>query len=230
MLNRPRLVAADKSVIVTSESGSSLLIVIVSLLATLSPKFSTWAGFNTNGLSLVPLPLTKLGLDVVFSGSGPCRIPTITSNESPLSLATYSRGTSSNNSSRGRHTHSHQNVEEPLSSSLTTLVLVATQIPSPSIFSGILPESSGSEPHFSSSSSLQSSPSSSSSALLPIKSPSVSSHSEGSNGKASSASGILSPSVSVSRASHVPSPSRSVGKSVSSRGSVPHCDSSKSDQ
>ena len=85
MLKRPRLVLAAMSVIVTNVSGSNFEIVIDSLLVTLSPKFSTCAGLRTNGSFFVPLPLTKLGLEAVFCGSGPFLIPTITINESPLS-------------------------------------------------------------------------------------------------------------------------------------------------
>ena len=225
MLKRPRLVLADISVIVISESGSSFEIVIDSLLVTLSPKFSTWAGLRTNGSFFVPVPPTNCGLDVVFSGSGPFLIPTITRRESPLSLATYINGINSRSSRSGKQTQIHHIVDELLSSSFLDSDFVATQVPSSSMFSGMLCESSGLEPHLSSSASDQLSPSSSSSALFPILSPSVSSHSVGSNLKSSSASETPSPSVSSSRASQVPSPSESVGKSESSNGSVPHSDS-----
>ena len=177
---------------------------------------------------MVPLPLVNCGRDVVFSGSGPFLTPTITRSESPLSLATYNSGINSNSSRSGKQTQSHHIVDELLSSSPSSfgLVFVATHVPSSSMFAGTLAESSGSEPHLSSSASDQLSPSSSPSALLPTPSPSVSSHSSPSIGNASSASATPSPSVSSSRASQVPSPSESVGKSVSSSGLVPHIVSS----
>ena len=163
----------------------------------------------------------------MFSGSGPFLTPTITRSESPLSLATYNSGINSNSSRSGKQTQSHHIVDELLSSSsFFGLVFVATHVPSSSMFAGTLAESSGSEPHLSSSASDQLSPSSSPSALLPTPSPSVSSHSSPSIGNASSASATPSPSVSSSRASQVPSPSESVGKSVSSSGLVPHIVSS----
>ena len=150
--------------------------------------------------------------------------------ESPLSLATYINGINSRSSRSGKQTQIHHIVDELLSSSFVDSDFVATQVPSSSMFAGTLSESKLSEPHLSSSASDQLSPSSSSSALLPIPSPSVSSHSLPSIGNASSASETPSPSVSSSRASQVPSPSESVGKSESSNGSVPHSDSLKSDQ
>ena len=166
---------------------------------------------------------------MVFSGSGPFLAPTITRSESPLSLATYNSGINSNSSRSGKQTQIHHRVDELLSSlppSSFGLVFVATQPPSSSMMAGMLPESSGSEPHLSSSASDQLSPSSSPSALLPTPSSSVSSHSSPSIGNASSTSATPSPSVSSSSTSQVPSPSESVGKSVSSNGLVPHSVSS----
>ena len=189
ILNRPRLVAAARSVIKTKESGSRFEIVIVSLLAALSPKFSTLTGLSTNGSFLVPLPETKLGLAVVFSGSGPFLRPKNTSGESPLSLARYINGTSNSNRSRGKQTQIHHIVLELLSLSSFESASGPLQVIASSFMSaGILLASFGSDSHLNSSSSVQLSPSSSRSELSPIPSPSVSNHSSGSNGNASSAS------------------------------------------
>ena len=165
---------------------------------------------------------------MVFSGSGPFLAPTITSRESPLSLATYNSGINSNSSRSGKQTQIHHRVDELLSSSPSSfgLVFVATQPPSSSMIAGTLTAFCGSEPHLSSSASDQLSLSSSVSALSPTPSPSVSIHSSLSNGNASSPSATPSPSVSSSRTSQVPSPSESVGKSVSSSGLVPQSVSS----
>ena len=226
ILNRPRFVCDAISVIVIRDSGSKLVMVIVSLLSQLSPKFSTCPGLSTNGSFFVPLPLTKLGLAVVCSGSGPFFIPTSTIRDSPFSLDQYISGIRSSSSSNGKQTQIHHIVEELLSSSSSLdSVLTVTQVVSSSMFSGILSESRLSEPHLSSSASDHVSPSSSSSALSPTPSPSVSSHSLLSIGNASSASETPSPSVSSSSASQVPSSSESTGKSESSSGSVPHSDS-----
>ena len=182
-----------------------------------------------NGSFFVPIPLTKPGLDVVYSGSGPFFIPTSTNRDSPLSLDQYISGISNSSNSNGKQTQIHHIVEELLSSSSSSVlesVLTVTHVLSSSIFSGMLSESRLSEPHLSSSASDQLSPSSSSSALSPTPSPSVSVSSSGSIGNASSASTVPSPSVSSSSASHVPSPSESTGKLESSSGLVPHIDSS----
>ena len=160
ILNRPRLVAAARSVISTRESGSSFEIVMVSLLTALSPKFSTLTDLRTNGSFFVPLPDTKLGLAVVFSGSGPFLYPTITSSESPLSLARYISGTSNSNRSRGKQTQIHHMVLELLSLSFFESDFADTHVtPSSLMFSGILSASLASDPHLSSSSSDHPSPS-----------------------------------------------------------------------
>ena len=242
MLKRPSFVCAAISVIVTNVSGSRLVIVIVSLLSRLSPKFLTCPGLSMNGSVFVPLPLTKLGLDLVFSGSGPFLIPIITNRESPLSLDKYISGIinrSSNN--RQQNVAGHKMLDELLSLSESLFPfsgisvsfsesLVSsretTQFPSASISVGILVELSGSDSHLTSSSSDQVSPSSSVSSLSPVPSLSVSSHSSLSSGNTSSASANPSPSVSSSNASQVLSPLVSVGTSELSRGSVPHIDSS----
>ena len=180
-----------------------------------------------NGSFFVPIPLTKPGLDVVYSGSGPFFIPTSTNRDSPLSLDQYISGISNRSNSNGKQTQIHHIVEELLSSSSSLeSVLTVTHVFSSSMFSGMLSESRLSEPHLSSSASDQVSPSSSSSALSPTPFPSVSVSSSGSIGNASSASTVPSPSVSSSSASHVPSPSESTGKLESSSGLVPHIDSS----
>ena len=210
---------------VTNNFGSSLEMVIVSSLVTLSPKFSTWAGFKMKGSVLVPLPLTNLGLEVVNSGSGPFRIPTTTNIESPLPLAITPTSNRSNRRRSGKHRHHMNEDRVSLFSSFTVSALSLTQV-SPSRFSGMLSPLSGSEPHLSSSSSDQPSPSSSLSALSPTPSSSVSNHSLPSSGKASILSLTPSPSVSSSNRSQIPSPSESTGKSYSSSGSVLHSDSS----
>ena len=179
-----------------------------------------------NGSFFVPIPLTKPGLDVVYSGSGPFFIPTSTNRDSPLSLDQYISGISNSSNSSGKQTQIHHIVEELLSSSSLESFLTVTHVLSSSMFSGMLSESRLSEPHLSSSASDQLSPSSSWSALSPTPSPSVSVSSSGSIGNASSASTVPSPSVSSSSASHVPSPSESTGKLESSSGLVPHIDSS----
>ena len=189
ILNRPRLVAAARSVISTRESGSSFEIVMVSLLTALSPKFSTLTDLRTNGSFFVPLPDTKLGLADVFSGSGPFLRPKNTSGESPLSLARYISGTSNSNRSRGKQTQIHHMVLELLSLSFFESDFADTHVtPSSLMSSGILSASLASDPHLSSSASDHPSLSSSVSALSPTSSPSVSNHSSGSNGNASSAS------------------------------------------
>ena len=227
MLKRPLLELAAISVIVIRDFGSRFVIVIVSLLVTLSPKFSTCAGLRTNGSIFVPAPLTNFGLDVVYSGSGPFLIPTITRIESPLPLEIIPSSKNSNRSRIGKHRH-HMNVEISLllSSSFLDSDFSSTHVSSSSMFAGILIPFNGSEPHLFSSASDQPSSSSSVSALSPVPSSSVSSHSLPSSGNTSSASETPSPSVSSSRASQIWSPSESVGKSSSSSGSVPHIVSS----
>ena len=109
--------------------------------------------------------------------------------------------------------------------SLSSSSSIASQVRSLSKSAGILFPRSGSEPHSNSSESVKPSPSSSESALLPILSLSVSSHSDESRGKVSFTSSTLSPSSSISNESQRPSESVSTGTLLLSSGSLPQSSS-----
>ena len=150
-----------------------LVIVITSSEIALSPGFRFSTGVSMNGSSLVPAPLMKSGSEVVYSGSGPFAI-----SISNLSLCNRS-GISNNRSkikSRGKQIIQ---LHPP-----DALELSLIQLPSLSVF-GVSSAFSGSVLQSASALSETPSLSSSRSALFPIRSPSVSNHSDALDGNIS---------------------------------------------
>ena len=193
---------------------------IDSLLDVFLPERTPSTVCRMNGSTLVPDPEMKSGTDVVYCGIGPLPlIPKITKIDSPRSLAITNSGTRNNNSRRNS-THIHQYFEaNVVSSTVSSLFLIASQSAIPS---GVEVLSNGSVPHATSSSSNQRSPSSSSSELSPIPSPSKSVVSFTSSSKASSSFETPSLSISSSNKSHIISESKSLGTLLLDLESVLH--------